>query len=112
MNAAGFGKFAYGCGLLFVELAGFLAPIGLVIGGLIVTGMGGTLTTDLVFIAGGSTLLLLLMGAITRFILGSGLTTTVCYIFLAVILATPLEKAGLDRMDEHMFLLYWGTLDR
>src|SRR3546814_4167456 len=53
MNAAGFGKFAYGCGLLFVELAGFLAPIGLVIGGLTVTGMVGTLTNDLVFIAGG-----------------------------------------------------------
>ena len=110
MNAAGFGKFVYGCGLLFVELAGFLAPIGLVIGGLTVTGMVGTLTNDLVFIAGGSTLLLLIMGAITSFILGLGLTTTACYIFLAVILAPALEKAGLDRMAVHMFLLYWGTI--
>lgn len=110
MNRESFGKFVYGCGLLFVELAGFLAPIGLVIGGLTVTGMVGTLTNDLVFIAGGSTLLLLIMGAITSFILGLGLTTTACYIFLAVILAPALEKAGLDRMAVHMFLLYWGTI--
>ena len=105
-----FGKFIYGCGLLFVELAGFLAPIGLVIGGLTVTGMVGTLTNDLVFMAGGSTLMLLIMGAVTSFILGLGLTTTACYIFLAVILAPALEKAGLDRMAVHLFLLYWGTI--
>jgi TRAP transporter 4TM/12TM fusion protein len=104
------GKFISGCGLLFVELAGFLAPIGLVIGGLTVTGMVGTLTNDLVFLAGGSTLMLLIMGAVTSFILGLGLTTTACYIFLAVILAPALEKAGLDRVAVHLFLLYWGTI--
>ena len=54
--------------------------------------------------------MLLIMGAITSFILGLGLTTTACYIFLAVILAPALEKAGLDRMAVHLFLLYWGTI--
>src|SRR5690606_20233516 len=74
------------------------------------TGMAGTLTNDLVFIAGGNTLLLLIMGAITSFILGMGMTVTACYIFLAVILAPALIRAGLDPLAVHLFIMYWGMI--
>src|SRR3546814_5754003 len=50
------------------------------------------------------------MGALTSFILGMGMTVTACYIFLAVILAPALIKAGLDPMGVHLFLMYWGMI--
>jgi TRAP-type uncharacterized transport system fused permease subunit len=53
---------------------------------------------------------LLLMGALTCFILGMGMTVTAAYIFLAIILAPALIKAGLEPLPVHMFLLYWGML--
>ena len=50
------------------------------------------------------------MCAITSLILGLGLTTTACYIFLAILIAPALEKAGLNKMAVHMFIFYWGML--
>ena len=45
-----------------------------------------------------------------RLVLGLGLTTTACYIFLAILVAPALEKLGLNRMAVHMFIFYWGML--
>jgi hypothetical protein len=50
------------------------------------------------------------MCAFTSLILGLGLTTTACYIFLAILVAPALEKLGLNRMAIHMFIFYWGML--
>jgi TRAP transporter 4TM/12TM fusion protein len=103
-------RFVFATGFLLAELAGILAAIGLVVGALVSTGMVGTITNDLVFLAGNNTLVLLLMGALTCFILGMGMTVTAAYIFLAIILAPALIKAGLEPLPVHMFLLYWGML--
>jgi len=43
-------------------------------------------------------------------VLGLGLTTTACYIFLAILVGPALEKAGLNKMAIHMFVFYWGML--
>ena len=43
-------------------------------------------------------------------VLGLGLTTTACYIFLAILIAPALEQLGLNRMAVHMFIFYWGML--
>ena len=51
-----------------------------------------------------------IMCAITSLILGLGLTTTSCYIFLAILVAPALEKLGLNKMAVHMFIFYWGML--
>jgi TRAP-type uncharacterized transport system fused permease subunit len=74
------------------------------------TGMAGTLANDLVFLAGESTLVLLLMGAITAFIFGMGMTVTACYIFLAITLAPALVRGGLDPLAVHLFIMYWGMV--
>jgi TRAP-type uncharacterized transport system fused permease subunit len=47
---------------------------------------------------------------VTSLILGLGLTTTACYIFLAILVAPALEKLGLNKMAVHMFIFYWGML--
>jgi len=96
---------------LFAELIAILAGIGLLVGALSVTGMSGTIANDLIFLAGGSTLVLLFMGAGTSFILGIGMTVTAAYIFLAVALAPALiNGGGLDPLAVHLFILYWGML--
>ena len=97
-------------GKLMAELAGILAAIGLIIGALAVTGMAGTLANDLVYLAGDNVLVLLMMGALTSFILGIGMTVTAAYIFLAIVLAPALINAGLNPLATHMFIMYWGML--
>ena len=92
------------------ELAALLAGVGLIIGALSVTGLAGTLANDLVYIAGNNIYVLLLMGAITSFIFGMGMTITACYIFLAIVLAPPLVAAGFDPVAVHLFMMYWGMV--
>jgi len=98
-------------GKLFAELISILAGVGLLVGALSVTGLSGTIASDLIFLAGGNALVLLLMGALTSFILGIGMTVTAAYIFLAVALAPALiSGGGMDPLAVHLFILYWGML--
>ncbi len=97
-------------GRLLAELVAILAAVGLIIGGLMLTGMAGTFSGDLVRLAGGQVVPLLLMGAVTSFILGIGMTVTAAYIFLAIVLAPALVNLGLDPIAVHLFILYWGMV--
>jgi TRAP transporter 4TM/12TM fusion protein len=97
-------------GRTFVELVAILAGCGLLIGAFSMTGVVSSLAADLLRIAGNNALLLLVMCAVTSLVLGLGLTTTACYIFLAILVAPALEKLGLNRMAVHMFIFYWGML--
>ena len=99
-----------GVGGALSELAALLAGVGLIIGALSVTGLAGTLANDLVYLAGNNVYVLLVMGAITSFIFGMGMTVTACYIFLAIVLAPPLVAAGFDPVAVHLFMLYWGMV--
>jgi TRAP transporter 4TM/12TM fusion protein len=103
-------KFLEVNGRTFVELVGILAGCGLLIGAFSMTGVVSSLANDLLRIAGDNPFLLLGMCAFTSLILGLGLTTTACYIFLAILVAPALEKLGLNRMAVHMFIFYWGML--
>jgi len=105
-----FVEFLTAAGRSLAELAALLLGVGFLIGALLMTGLAGTLANDLVYLAGGAPIMLLIMGAITSFIFGLGLTVTACYIFLAIVLAPPLIKAGLDPLAIHMFVLYWGMV--
>ena len=97
-------------GRLLAELVAILAAVGLIIGGLMVTGMAGTFSGDLVRLAGGNLVMLLIMGAVTSFILGIGMTVTAAYIFLAIVLAPALVDLGLNKVAVHLFILYWGMI--
>ena len=103
-------KFLEVNGRTFVELVGILAGCGLLIGAFSMTGVVSSLANDLLRIAGDNAFLLLGMCAFTSLVLGLGLTTTACYIFLAILVAPALEKVGLNRMAVHMFIFYWGML--
>jgi TRAP transporter 4TM/12TM fusion protein len=104
------GRFLEVNGRTFAELVGILAGCGLLIGAFSLTGVVSSLANDMLRIAGNNALLLLAMTAVTSLVLGLGLTTTACYIFLAVLIGPALEKVGLNKMAVHMFVFYWGML--
>ena len=110
MSFAGLVDFAAAVARDLASLVAVLLAIGFIIGALSVTGLAGTLANDLVYIAGGAPLILLVTGAITSFIFGMGMTVTACYIFLAIVLAPPLVRAGLDPLAVHLFIMYWGMV--
>src|SRR5690606_7326894 len=110
MDWARFRELIVATGRALAELVAILAGVGFIIGAFTGTGLAGTLANDLVFMAGGSPFVLLVMGAVTSFIFGMGMTVTACYIFLAVILAPALVKQGMDPLAVHLFIMYWGMV--
>jgi len=100
----------FAVGKLLIELIVILAGVGLIVGALSLTGLSGTLVNDLLSLAGDELGLLLIMGAITSFVLGIGMTVTAAYIFLAIVLAPALVGQGLPALSAHLFILYWAML--
>jgi TRAP transporter 4TM/12TM fusion protein len=97
-------------GKVLLELVSILTGVGLIIGALSLTGMAQAFSRELVFLAGGNVALLLLLGALTSFILGFGMTVTAAYVFLAVVLVPALTSLGMNPMGVHLFVFYWGML--
>lgn len=102
--------FLVATGRLLAELVAILAAVGLLIGSLALTGLGGTISSDLVLLAGGNVLVLVLVGALACFILGTGMTITAAYVFLAITMAPALISEGMNPMAVHLFILYWASL--
>ncbi len=92
------------------NIIAILAGVGMIVGSLAFTGVGGAFSRELLQIAGENLYLLLAMGAVTSFLLGMGMTVSACYIFLAIVLGPALIDAGLDPIASHLFILYWGML--
>ncbi|MBM3537826.1 MAG: TRAP transporter fused permease subunit [Alphaproteobacteria bacterium] len=110
MNVTRFLDYIAATGRGLAEIVAILAGVGFIIGAFSVTGLAGTLANDLVYLAGNAPFVLLVMGAVTSFIFGMGMTVTACYIFLAIVLAPPLVKAGMDPLAVHLFIMYWGMV--
>jgi TRAP transporter 4TM/12TM fusion protein len=105
-----FTKFISTSGRLLFELTAILAAIGLIIGGLTITGVSQAFSRELASLVGDSTFLLLIACAITSAILGMGMTVTACYTFLAIVIAPALIKSGINPIGAHLFVLYWGLV--
>lgn len=110
LSLDGFVSLIQAIGRSLAELVSVLLGVGLIVGAFSATGLAGTLVNDLLFIAGDATIVLLIMGAITSFIFGMGMTVTACYIFLAIVLAPALTQAGMNPLAVHLFIMYWGMV--
>lgn len=84
--------------------------IGILVGALNISGMGGGLAGALADIAGNSRFLLLGMTAVAIFIMGMGMTALACYLLAVAMLVPALIAAGVLPIAAHMFLFYYGTL--
>ena len=95
-------------GKLLAEMLGVMAGVGLIIGGLSMTGVAVSFSSELINMVGQNAFLLLLVGAFVSFILGMGMTISACYVFLAIVLIPALTPFGFDEMAIHLFVLYCG----
>lgn len=96
-------------GKMMCSIISILTAVGLIVGGLMITGVALSFSRELVHTVSG-TFPLLVVGAITSFILGFGLTSTAVYILLSIVLAPALLRLGIEPIAAHFFILYWGIL--
>lgn len=83
---------------------------GIIIGCVSLTGIALKLSAGLVAVGGENLILLLVLGASASLILGMGLSSIPCYIFLALLLAPALERIGIPTICAHLFVFYYGVL--
>jgi TRAP transporter 4TM/12TM fusion protein len=93
-----------------VNIVGILVGIGMIVGSLSYTGVGPAFSGELLQFSGDNVFLLLVLGAMTSFILGMGMTVSACYIFLAIVMGQAIADAGLNLVAGHLFILYWGMM--
>lgn len=99
-----------GTGFAVVEIIAISAAAGIVIGILNITGLSFALTLQLVQLAAGSLIVLLLIAAVISIVLGMGMPTVGVYVLLASLIGPALVRAGIEPISAHMFLLYFGML--
>ncbi len=95
-------------GKVMVDMIAILAGIGFILGGMTMTGLSISFSSELVNLFGQHPFIMLVMGMIVSYILGMGMTITACYIILALILVPALTPLGFDIMAVHLFVLYCG----
>lgn len=100
----------FNSGKIISEILGIIAGVGLIVGGLSITGVSFSLSRELVALVGDNVLLILIAGAITCFILGMGMTVSAVYVFLAIVMAPPLIELGVHPIAAHLFVIYWATV--
>jgi len=86
------------------------AAAGVILGILDATGLAFGLTLILVDVGENNLFLLLFLTAIVSIILGMGMPTTAIYFLLAVLVAPPLVKLGVEPIAAHLFVLYFGLM--
>ena len=87
-----------------------VAAAGIIPGVISVSGLGPNLTSLLLELSGGSIVVMLLVTAVASIILGMGMPTTVTYIILISMLATPLVEFGIPLLAAHLYILYFGVM--
>lgn len=92
------------------EIVGIIAGVGLIVGGLSMTGVSLSLARELVYRVDGSVVLVLIAGAVTSFVLGMGMTVSAVYVFLAVVMVPALTDLGVNPVAAHLFVIYWATV--
>jgi TRAP transporter 4TM/12TM fusion protein len=95
---------------LLADMLATIGSIGLIISSLIVTGAASAMSSVLLELAGGNTILILLFGGIVSFMLGMGMTVTAVYVILALVLCPSLVDFGLNTIAVHLFVLYTAML--
>lgn len=90
-------------------VANACAAAGLVIGGIMLTGLGDKFTSLIFRAAGGTSALVLLFTAIVCILLGMGMPVPSAYVLTAVLAGPALAQLGFSLMESHLFIVYYAT---
>ena len=87
-----------------------IGALGIIIGGIVLSGLGLKFSAILVEVAGGSLLLCVIMVMIISIIIGMGSSTTGSYIILSVVAAPALIQLGVVPIAAHLVVFYAACL--
>ena len=93
-----------------LPLAVAVAAAGIIVGSVTITGIQMGISRELVRMSGGSIPFLLLLTAITSFVMGLGVGIVGCYVFLATLVAPALVSMGVSPIAAHLFIFYWAVV--
>jgi len=93
-----------------VEVAIVCGCAGVVIGILMRTGLGMTLSSILIQLSGGNLLILMILTMLASIVMGMGLPTSACYIIVATFIAPAMVQMGVVPMAAHLFAFYYACL--
>ena len=87
-----------------------IGTLGIIIGGIVLSGLGLKFSAVLIEFAGGSLFLTVVLVTIISIIIGMGSSTTGSYIILAVVAAPALIQLGVPEIPAHLVVFYAACL--
>ncbi len=93
-----------------VSLIAAAACVGIILGVVTLTGIGGKLPSTLLPLAATNLMLALFFLMISTVILGMGLPSSVCYLLMAILVGPVLLDLGVIPLAAHFFIFYFGMM--
>lgn len=94
----------------FTPLIGALASIGFIVMILQQTGLAQEISMNLVAVAGGVLIFLLIFAMIASILFGLGMPTPAAYLLVVILVAPAIIEAGLGELLSHLFVFYFAML--
>ena len=93
-----------------VSLIAAATCVGIILGVVTLTGIGGKLPSTLLPLASTNLMLALFFLMISTIILGMGLPSSVCYLLMAILVGPVLLDLGVIPLAAHFFIFYFGMM--
>jgi TRAP transporter 4TM/12TM fusion protein len=93
-----------------LPVAGLLAAAGVIVGTFSLTGLGLKVSSLIMSMSGGSTLMALFWAMVASFLIGLSLPITATYIMTVVMVAPALVKVGMPDYVAHLLAFYFAVL--
>lgn len=93
-----------------LEITIMVVGLSMVIRAFIVTGLAQAISTELVILAGGNTLLLLVLAMVASIVFGMGMSTTPAYMLVSILVAPALVTSGIAPLVAHLFVFTFAIV--
>ncbi len=101
----------YEIGKLISMTTAIILPVGVLVCGITITGVGASFTSGVINLGGENIIVILLIGVAACYVMGMAGILIAAYVFLGVTLAPILVRAGgLNEIAVHLFIMYWAIL--
>ncbi|MEJ2096236.1 MAG: TRAP transporter fused permease subunit [Deltaproteobacteria bacterium] len=100
----------YNTGTRILTVSNASAAAGMVIGGIMLTGLGGKFTSLVFQATGGNSFLCIIMVAIVCIILGMGMPIPAAYVLTATLAVPALLELDFPLMSSHLFIVYFSVI--
>ncbi|WP_254525757.1 TRAP transporter permease [Natrinema caseinilyticum] len=91
-------------------LVGLLGAIGIIVSMVTQSGLSQKISVQMIGLAGGTLILVLILAMITSLMFGLGMPTPAAYILVVILTAPPLIELGIKPLSAHMFVFYFAML--